>query len=188
MSHELTHLIELAKGGDHQAFAEIVKLKQQQVYRYCYPMIGNHHDAEDVVQETFVVAYQKFSSYREIGQFTGWLLTIAHRTCLNRLKADSRFRSLLQKMRSVRATESDYYPSLHSNDEVLSMLKRLSPNARSVVVLKVLHDMTYEEIREIVGIPSNVLRKRFERAKKQLQTEADVHQKQQIKGRMKYEC
>ncbi len=90
MNHPVNELVQAAQKGDKNAFSEIVILMQQQVFQYCYPMVANRHDAEDIVQETFIRAYENLDHYKEEGRFIGWLLMIAHRTCLNKLKKKKR--------------------------------------------------------------------------------------------------
>lgn len=182
MGDEVEKWVESARRGDRQAFSEIVRLTQQKVFRYCYPMVANRQDAEDMVQETFIRAYRSLGSYEESGRFTGWLLTIAHRTCLNKLKRKGRVHALLQKLANegTSAIESDHYDE--SNEEALSLLDSLKPKVRAIVVLKVIHDLSYEEISAIVGIQASSLRKQFERARKQLQKEKEANEKHFKRG------
>ncbi|WP_164821323.1 RNA polymerase sigma factor [Paenibacillus koleovorans] len=168
---ELDQLVGLAKEGQHSAFSEIVLLLQQQVFRYCYPMIGHRQDAEDVVQETFVRAYTKLHQYEETGSFIGWILTIAHHLCLNKLKKRSRLAALFHRAAHHSSLQVDSH-SLSSNLEVLAMLDSLPAHVRSLVILKVLHGMSYEEIGQIIHGKPNALRKQFERAKLKLRSEA----------------
>lgn len=179
----LHKLLVEAKHGNDQSFAQIITLMQQHIFRYCLLMIGNKHDAEDIVQEIFVRAYLKLHTYDEKGKgnASGWLFTIAHRICLNDLKKRSRWRRLLAKAANEEVVRYGDLEFMNDND--LSLLESLTPKQRELVVLKVLHEMSYEEISEIVGVSVINLRKRFERVRKKLQMEhAD-----NFKGRVNYE-
>jgi RNA polymerase sigma-70 factor (ECF subfamily) len=156
-----------AQAGDPLAFSEIVLHLQQKVFRYCYPMLGHRQDAEDVVQEVFVRAYKHLGKYRNHTNFTGWVLTIAHRLTMNKLRTNYRLVALFRKMASHSAQHIPFID--HSREEVLCMLDALSPKLREVVVLRIIHDMSYEEISRIVGTSSAALRKQFERARHQLE-------------------
>lgn len=184
MSNQVDELIELARKGDHHAYSNIVRLMQQDLFRYCYPMMMNREDAEDMVQETFIRAYENLGKYREQGQFKGWLFTIANRTCLNKLKRRHRFRALTKKLgeETSRSTLVE-----DSNLEALSLLDSISPKARAVMVLRVLHDMSYEEISHILGMSTSSLRKQYERARKQL-VEQHEGDEGELRGGIKYEC
>lgn len=186
MNYTLEELVYLAKQGDRDAFSEIVKQMQQKIFQYCYPMVGNRQDAEDIVQDVFVRAYENLTNYKEFGSFTGWLFTIAHRICLNKIRKRGRFSALIRRVASEDASRSKLKNLDISNEEVLSLLDSLDLKVRGIVILKVLHDMSYEEISIIVGIKSANLRKQFERARRKLQREYDIEQGEYKRG-VKYE-
>jgi RNA polymerase sigma-70 factor (ECF subfamily) len=187
MQASLEPYLEAARNGDRQAFEEVVKRLQQPVFRYCYPMLGSRQDAEDVVQETFIRAYRHLHRYRESGQFSGWLFTIAHRLCLNKLKSRSRIRTLMRRLTAEGDAARLSETAAGIADDALAMLDGLKPVTRAIVVLKVLHGLSFEEIARICGLPPATLRKRYERAKKQLQREHSIYNQRQME-RMDYEC
>ena len=73
------HLVELSRGGDRTAFRTIVERHQHTVYRVALALTRDHHDAEDVVQEVFVKAYQALGSFRGEAALGTWL----HRMAVN---------------------------------------------------------------------------------------------------------
>jgi RNA polymerase sigma-70 factor, ECF subfamily len=78
-------LIEAVVSGDRDAFRSIVEREQAPVFRTCYRILGRIADAEDVTQETFVIAYRSIGSYRREGTLGAWLGRIATRQSLRRL-------------------------------------------------------------------------------------------------------
>lgn len=187
--NRLNDLVGLARQGDREAFAEIVLLMQQRIFGYCYPMIGNRQDAEDLVQEVFVRAYQHMEKYEEGGNFAAWLFTIAHRLCLNKIKKKSRLLALVHKIaneEAVRPKHEKMDESNESNEAILTLLHALNPKQRGLVILRVIHEMSYEEISGIVGVSPVSLRKQYERARKQLQRENGGSTKE-MNRRMNYE-
>lgn len=141
MNNNLDDLVDLAKKGDHQAYSEIVKLMQQEIFKYCYPMMRNRQDAEDMVQETFIRAYENLSKYHAEGRFKGWLFTIANRTCLNKLKRKNRFHALMNKLE----TETSKCNIVEaSNIEVLSILDSLHPKENSIEKEKLKRGVKFE--------------------------------------------
>lgn len=184
MNHPVNELVQAAQKGDKNAFSEIVILMQQQVFQYCYPMVANRHDAEDIVQETFIRAYEKLDQYKEEGRFIGWLLTIAHRTCLNKVKKKNRSYALMKKLESKEVIINESYEAEHG--EALAILDTLKPKIRAVFILKFIHGMSYEEISAIVGLSPINLRKQVERAKKQLNKENSAVKVNEKRG-IKYE-
>lgn len=182
----LNDLVGLARQGDREAFAEIVLLMQQRIFGYCYPMIGNRQDAEDLVQEVFVRAYQHMGKYEDGGNFAGWLFTITHRLCLNKIKKKSRLLALVHKIANEETVRPKHENMDTSNEAILTLLHGLNPKQRGLVILRVIHEMSYEEISGIVGVSPANLRKQYERARKQLQRESGGSTKE-MNRRMNYE-
>src|SRR5205809_2616672 len=76
-----------ARRGDGEAFRELVERHSREVFRLAFRMTGNEHDAEDVVQETFLKAYRKLPSFEERSQFGSWLYRIAANSAYDLLRA-----------------------------------------------------------------------------------------------------
>ena len=76
-------LIELARGGDEEAFRLIFERHHRLVLRFIYGMIGNLAQAEELTQETFLSAYRSLGSYSEEGKLTPWLCGIAKNVTRN---------------------------------------------------------------------------------------------------------
>ena len=78
-------LIEAITSGDRDAFRSLVEREQNPVFRTCYRVLGRVADAEDVTQETFVIAFRSIGTYRGEGTLGAWLGRIATRQALRRL-------------------------------------------------------------------------------------------------------
>lgn len=171
-SDQIEYLVLLAQQGNQQAFSQIVKLNQQKVFRYCYSMLTNHQDAEDIVQDTFIKAYNHLHRYRSEDNFFGWLVTIAHRLCLNKLRRNTLTFGLINKLTIEQHTTSEQFSSKYDeqkNEEIFFLLNKLKPKARAIVILKVIQGLSYDEISGILHDNPANLRKQFERTKKRLQ-------------------
>ena len=83
--HDDARLVEAIVAGDRDAFRVLVERETPRVFRTCYRILGRVHDAEDLVQETFTLAYRSIGSYRGEGPIGGWLTRIATRQALRRL-------------------------------------------------------------------------------------------------------
>src|ERR1700735_1358620 len=79
-------LVREIKGGDRSAFSELVRRHQKAIYRLALRFTRDHGTAEDIVQDTFVKAYQKLDSFEERSSFKSWLFRIAINTAKNRLR------------------------------------------------------------------------------------------------------
>lgn len=172
-SDQIESLVLLAQQGDQQAFSQIVTMNQQKVFLYCYSMLTNHQDAEDIAQETFIKAYQHLHRYRNENNFFGWLITIAHRLCLNKLRKNKLTFGLMNKLTIEHHTtceQPNNYDKLDVQNEVIfNLLNQLKPKARAIVILKVIQGFNYDEMSHILHDKPANLRKQFERARKRLQ-------------------
>src|SRR5947208_13209612 len=79
-----------AKAGDGEAFRLLVERHSQPLFRVAYRMTGNEHDADDVVQETFLRAYRQLDNFEERANFSTWLHRIAVNCSLDLLRARGR--------------------------------------------------------------------------------------------------
>ncbi|TYB53526.1 sigma-70 family RNA polymerase sigma factor [Nonomuraea sp. PA05] len=83
-------LLALARGGDGEAFRELVEPYRRELQVHCYRMLGSVQDAEDLLQETLLAAWRGIGGYQERASVRTWLYRIATNRCLNALRADAR--------------------------------------------------------------------------------------------------
>ncbi len=166
----LEDLVERVKLGEQSYFEQIIENLQQPIFSYCCYLLGNYHEAQDAVQEIFIKAYQKIHLYHSNGSFTAWLYRIAYNHCINLIRRRNlvKFVPLLEALafnKTNRSHEPNYEESMA---EVQELLKVLKPIDRSIIILKVLHDKSFEEIGKIIEMKPASARKRFERSKKKV--------------------
>lgn len=140
----------------------------QKIYMYCFNILRNTHDAEDAAQEVFIKAFQS-SRLMEIDNSNAWLYRIAYNHCLNKLKR----RALIEFIPFIetnRMKKETSYRDQHSDFELSSILSKLKPKERALVVLRVIEDKDFTVIASILGITTSAARKRFERVKSKIQT------------------
>lgn len=165
---DLEALAQRIQNGDHEAFSELVRQMQQRLFAYCYPMLNNRQEAEDAVQETFLQAYAQIERYCS-ESFGGWLYTIAQRICFNKLRTRRRQFSLFKRASIFieRTPQPEVEHSLAS-DEAMRMLADLNNHDRSLLILRIIHDLDYAQIAAIIGGKPATMRKRYERAVRRL--------------------
>ncbi len=173
-------LVARAQAGDHAAFALLVERHQGKVYALACRLLGNAADAEDAAQETFVRAYTRLGTYRPGGKFASWLRAITAHWCLDLGRARRR---RVQTVALGRVPESDRFLPREDGpeelvagrvtaDEVQGWLAALAPPHRAVLVLRHLHDLSYDEIAAALGEPVTTVRMRLFHARRQLQAVA----------------
>lgn len=162
--------------GRQERYVEVVRVYQQAMYRYCLRLLGHRQDAEDAVQDIFVKAFEAIPRYRYTTGFSSWLYAIAHRHCLNQLRNRNRQTRLLQRLfGSVPSAESpeQAMDSKLFSPPLMSAMAALSPEERSVIILRVFEERTYEELGAILGCKPEAAKKRFNRARMKVQRKWD---------------
>ncbi|MCA9114794.1 MAG: sigma-70 family RNA polymerase sigma factor [Planctomycetaceae bacterium] len=164
--------------GRAEAFGQLVVRHQDRLYHSLVRMLGCPDDARDVAQDAFVLAFQKLSTFRGQSRFYSWLFRIAMNVAISeRRRPRHRVRSLdaIHEQAGVQPTDS--HPSSapsHSvelaeqQELVQKALARLSDEFRTVLVLKEMEDLKYEEIAEIMECPVGTVRSRIHRARQEL--------------------
>ncbi len=157
---EIETLIDSCLTGDQLAFAALYELFGPGVYRLCYSLLLNHHDAEDVAQETFVYAFKNVRRFDpRLSAFKTWLYTIAISRCRNMYRRNRPplidLSSLLQN--TLPAPKSETPEAAFARSAAKNALEKallnLTPRLREAVVLRYGHGLTYREIAEIMDCP-----------------------------------
>jgi RNA polymerase sigma-70 factor (ECF subfamily) len=176
-----TRLAKLARNGDRGAFAELVELYKDKIYHLAYRMLNNKHEAEDAVQETFLRVYTNLHRYDENQKFSTWIFRIGTNHCIDRLR--KRKHSAYSLDAEMPDNEgNDYYSMLSGNEEtpekqvILSETQQLIHKAieslpekyKSVVILKYLHDMSLQEIGDVLDMPVTTVKTRVHRGREYL--------------------
>ena len=175
------------KGGDQQAFDEIVRRHQGRVYAVAYRMTGNREDALDVAQESLMKAYHKIDAWQPTGGFLPWLLRLTTNQAIDVLRRRKRQRHA--PLDEAYAQESEHAPvepstigtarQVDANEidaRVRTALVVLSPSQRTVFVLRHYEGLALAEIATELGCTVGSVKVHLFRALKKLQKELkDLH-------------
>lgn len=146
-----------------ERFLVLYESVYKDLYRLAYFYLGNPQDAEDVVGETVLRAYEKFSTLRNEAAFRSWIFKILVNQC----------NDFLRKHISGKSTELIKEPTYHPElgDAVIAkdMLSVLSEKERKIVVLAVFGGYKGEEIAKIMHMRHSTLRSQYRRALKKLE-------------------
>jgi RNA polymerase sigma-70 factor (ECF subfamily) len=141
-----------AQGGDREAFDLLVERHQRDVYRLCYRYLNNHEDANDMAQEAFLKAYRAIGKFRGDSSFTTWLYRIAVNTCLNfRASRRPNAEELPEGLPDLGPGAGARLEQAEREKEVRAAVTRLPDRQRATLILKVYHELTHEEVAQVLG-------------------------------------
>jgi RNA polymerase sigma-70 factor, ECF subfamily len=166
-------LVKASQHGDQEAFALLVQRHQRRVFALAMHMLHDYDDANDVTQEAFLAAWQGLPSFRREARFSSWLYCIASRECLRHLSYRQRQQALSTSMQAEPMATSQSDPEvrqekLEQHILVRQHLSQLPARYRIVLILRHLHDKTYEEMAQILTLPIGTIKTQLFRARKLL--------------------
>jgi RNA polymerase sigma-70 factor, ECF subfamily len=170
-------LVRLARKGDTRAFAEIVDLYKDKIFHLAYRMLSNRHEAEDVVQDTFLRVYRNLDRYDETQKFSTWIYRIGTNLCIDRLRKRKPNYSLDAEMNDQEGI--DGYAMIPSDDRtpetyllvsetqkmVHEAIESLPAKYKTVMVLRYLKDMSLQEISDVLDMPVTTIKTRVHRGR-----------------------
>ena len=173
-----TELIEACLAGKTDAFGQLVVRHQDRLYNTLVKVLGSADDARDVVREAFVHAFQKLHTFRGNSAFYSWLYRIAFNAAVTKHRKRGRQAASIDAVRQQTGAEPvDTSPETepaHKIEQserqqaVRTALSQLSEEFRTVLVLKEMEGLKYEQIAEIVDCPVGTVRSRIYRARVEL--------------------
>jgi RNA polymerase sigma-70 factor (ECF subfamily) len=167
--------------GHTAAFGDLVRRYQDRLYNTIYRLVDNAEDAQDVVQDAFLSAYQALDSFKGDAQFFTWLYRIAVNTAIS-LKRKHRVVLPIRRDANDAGGGTEPLDDSESSQPGLALeraeqgrwiqtaLNRLSPEHRAVLILKDIDDHKYETIAEILRVPIGTIRSRLHRARLELRS------------------
>jgi RNA polymerase sigma-70 factor (ECF subfamily) len=170
-------LINKFKNGDTSVFEEILLTYQDKIYNLCRYMLKNAHDAEDAAQDVFLKAYQNLNKFKPDSSLYTWLYRIVVNTCIDYKRKpllESLFKSSKEGDEFVVDHPADspsperLYESKQISNAIQLALGRLSEKLRTVIVLKDIEGLSYEEISEVLDVSIGTVKSRISRAREEL--------------------
>ncbi len=172
--------IKKAAKGDCHAFETLVVQYQSQVYNLCLRMTGNPDDAADVAQEAFLKVWKHLDSFHFDSSFSTWLYRLASNCCLDFLRSQKRRPTVSLTVENEDEEEqvldiADTAPTpeertiAHEEKEQLRMaMSQLDDEQRQILTLRVVNDLSYSEIADILEVKEGTVKSRLSRARENL--------------------
>ena len=163
-----------AAGGDQRAFRALYRAHVRPVYWIAYGLVRNAADAEDVTQETFVVAWQKLRGFELAGEsLLPWLSTICRFQAANRIRRIRRDRERTTEADDQLPTTVDVEQQVIDRalaERIVDEIDTLSPLDRQIFVLCATEGWSYDAAAEHLGVGHGIVRNRLSRIRTRLRT------------------
>ena len=173
-------LIRRAQRGDADAFEQLLLEHQKNVYNLCYRMAGNPDDAMDLSQETFLRAWRCLDQYQFASAFSTWLYRLCSNICIDFLRKRRRQQTVPLTFEDADGEEQTYaVPDVQplpeeqvelklTREMLAAAMAQLLPEHRAVLQLRVVNEMSYEQIADVLDIQIGTVKSRLSRARNQL--------------------
>lgn len=183
-----TTLVARAQAGDGAAFRQLVERHQRRVFQLVLGIVKDREEAMDVVQDTFVKVHQNLPGFKGDAAFTTWTHRIAYNLAIDSVRRTGRVQrvSVDETTLTDEGEQHDPYavnsPSPQKAalrgelaEEIQRALAHLSENHRSILLLRELDGLSYEELSETLGIPKGTVMSRLFHARQKLQIELGAY-------------
>ena len=168
-------LVQTAVAGREASFEELVRRYQRPIAAYVYRMVGDYDADLDLTQEVFIKVYNSLSRYRAEFKFSTWIYKIAHNAAIDHLRrhavreqamttsVDGERREVM--IESRRLTPEQESERKERRSEIESVVQLLPASYRELIVLRHSHDLCYDEMAEVTGLPLGTVKNRLFRAR-----------------------
>jgi RNA polymerase sigma factor (sigma-70 family) len=165
----INQLLSRCKNGEKSAQLEIYKRYYRAMYNTALRILNNSFDAEDMMQESFLIAFTKLGTFKGEVTFGAWLKRIVINKCLTQLKKNKRLEEVKLEVAREESIgiESHDYTDVNVN-QILNTINQLKENYRVAITLHLIEGFDYEEVSQIMNISYENSRTTVSRAKNKL--------------------
>ena len=178
MERQEQQWVDAARQGDQSAFEQLVKLYEKRVLALTTRMCKNPADAEEAAQEAFLSAWQGLPFFRGDASFSTWLYRLASNACVDLLRREGRRHnaagpSLNDEEAQLEVPDTAPSPQERAEqaelrEQIEAGLQALTPDHRQVLILREMHQLSYDEIAQTLDVDVGTVKSRINRGRKQL--------------------
>ena len=178
-SSEMIMLIKKAQKGDSNAFGELIMAYEKFVFNVACKMFSNPEDAEDIAQDVLIKAYKNIDKFDFNSSFSTWLYRITTNTCIDEMRKrkgketysideEDEESGLSLQIKDTSPDAEETVIQQETVSEVRRAIDKLSEEHKTVIILRDLQDLSYEEVADTLGINVGTVKSRLARARKNL--------------------
>jgi RNA polymerase sigma-70 factor (ECF subfamily) len=158
-------LVSAAASGDREAFDVIVERHRRAVYQVCYRFVHNHEDASDLAQDAFVRAWRGLKTFKGQSALSTWLYRIAVNVCLNRVAAKTPLLEPIESTEHFEDVRIEGAQRAMIREERAVAVRRAIANLpkkqRATLILRTYHDMSHQQIADVLGSSVGAVKANF---------------------------
>lgn len=159
--------------SDGPAFNALLERHRERVWRICFRLLGNEHDAADAAQDVFVSLFLQRAEFAGRSKYSTWVHGIAVRTCLSQRRSRGR-----RRKRETATSEQSLEQTSNSTNEanvslsldLTRMLETLDEEDRALIIMKYAEGYEYEELSDVFGLSVSACKMRVSRARERIRT------------------
>jgi RNA polymerase sigma-70 factor (ECF subfamily) len=167
-------LVEAARSGDREAYADLIRFRGDRLYALAQRILRDVDRAEDALQDALVIAWRDLPGLRDPDRFDAWLHRLVVRACLAEATRERRLTANLRVLPMDVPNSTDDYLNVADRDQLERGFRRLSPQQRALLVLRHFEGREPAEIADILGIPVGTARSRLHHAHRAMRAALDA--------------
>jgi RNA polymerase sigma-70 factor (ECF subfamily) len=177
LANDDAQLVRRCLAGDDAAWEEIVRQYSRRIYSLAYRFVGSHEGAEDLAQEVFLRIYRTLDQYDPAaGNLSNWLMRVARNLIIDDWRKRGRTPTeggddldTHEYHLQSRVENPQKLVERHElSEQIQSAINKLSPDLRTVIILRDLEELSYQEIVDILKIPEGTVKSRINRGRIEL--------------------
>jgi RNA polymerase sigma-70 factor (ECF subfamily) len=169
-------LIQRCLQGDQAAWDAIVRMYWRKVFNVAYKFVGKHDEAEDLVQEIFLKMFKSLDTFDRRANFQTWLVSVSRNLCIDHYRSVRKERQTIDRAvdaseLSPASTDPGPMAALEQRDRLTLLRDALAalPEAlRTAVLMRDIHELSYQEIADRLGLPQGTVKSRINRGRAEL--------------------
>jgi RNA polymerase sigma-70 factor (ECF subfamily) len=169
-------LIAQCLSGDQAAWEAIVRQNWRKVFNVAYKFVGKHDEAEDLTQDIFLKIFKALKTFDRRANFQTWIISISRNLCIDHYRSVRKERQTIARevdttdLQPASADRGPYQVVEHGDLRVLlrQALQTLPVTLRTAVILRDLHELSYQEIADRLGLPEGTVKSRINRGRIEL--------------------